>query len=366
MSENSTSYEYWLENYHFLKINDGKLILWNYKSHEQFELDAEHLARLIEFSQGALLSNTALDQEIFGTGILLKNKPVSKWGWDWLAQIFHFGTCHPTSPTSGVTDELIAEYNKSYTEYCASIAHNEPEVEIIKGGKIYQLPPPDLNSFESVSFWETLTRRRTCRDFDSSSVNLSDISDMLFATFGDQRSPDPSTPKNVKVYGYRRTSPAAGGLQCTEPYLWAINVIGLPAGIYHYLSCKHQLEAIDGIKPEHPIGTYLCNQHWANDLAFAVIMTCRMDKMWWKYPHSRAYRPMLMDVGHLSQTLNMCITAKKLHPWITGYFHDKEIAELLSCDQEHEQPMLLVGAGRGLGSSFSRESTDQFKIMNSQ
>jgi len=212
-----------------------------------------------------------------------------------------------------------------------------------------------------MSLWDTLKQRRTCRDFDGSSVSLSRISTLLFAVFGDQQSPDPSIPDNLLVYGYRRTSPVAGGLQSTEPYIWIMNVEGLAPGLYHYLSCRHQLEIVSHDDIPYPIGTYLCNQNWANDMAFAVIMTCRFDKMWWKYPHSRAYRPMLMEVGHLSQTLNLCITAMGLKPWLTGYFHDKEIAELLHCEDEVEHPIFLVGAGNGSGSSLSRSEREIIK-----
>lgn len=353
MQSNSNNV-HWLDHCHFLKIHDGKLIFWNYKSHNQFELEQEHLARLIEFSSGSVLTDAPVDQEIQEAGVLTGGKIVSQWGWDWLSHIFHFGTCHPSSPTTGSNEELSLEYSRSYIEFCESLACNEPEIEVVNGGRIIELPTPDLRKFQSTSLWNALAQRRTCRDFDRSSVDLSEVSNLLFATFGDQKSPDTTLVEGMRNFGFRRTSPAAGGLQCTEPYLWAINVDGLAPGIYHYLSCRHQLEVVTDDAPEHQIGTYMCNQNWSNDMAFAVLMTCRLDKMWWKYPHSRAYRPMLMEVGHLSQTLNLCITAAGLYPWITGYFHDRELATLLKCAPEIEHPILVVGAGKGTGSSLSR------------
>lgn len=64
---------------------------------------------------------------------------------------------------------------------------------------------------------------------------------------------------------------------------------------------------------------------------------------------------MLLDVGHLSQTANLLITALGLHPWLTGYFHDKEINELLEVNLPSEQVIFLVGAGNGTGSSYTTE-----------
>lgn len=358
MLKNTNTIHYWLDNHHFLKIHDGSLVFWNYRLHEQFQIDITHLSRLIEFSKGSKLSNSSVDNDILGAAAILQEEPKTDWGWDWLAHIFHHGTCHP-SPI----DSDNSEYHQSYIDYCESIAKEEPAIDVVKGGEIVDLPKPDLSLFEKHSLWGALTRRRTCRDFNGSSVELSEVSDLLFATFGDQCTPDSTTPKNAKVYGYRRTSPSAGGLNCTEAYLWAINIEGIPEGIYHYLPRRHKLEIVSRKLPEHPIGTYLCNQNWANDMSFAVVMTCKMDKMWWKYPHSRAYRPMLMDVGHLSQTLNLCITAKNLHPWITGYFHDKEIANILQCEKDIEHPLFIVGAGNGSGSSFSRDTREEFKKL---
>lgn len=358
MLKNKHSIEYWLDEHHFLKIHDGKLIFWNYRLHEQFEIDINYLNRLLDFSKGSIFTESQKDNDILNSGVIRKEKQKVEWGWDWLAHIFHYGTCHP-SPI----DPENSEYHESYINYCASIEKEEPEIDVIKGGLLVNLPRPDISIFNTHSLWEALSHRRTCRDFNGSSVSLADVSDLLFATFGDQCAPDPTTPNNAKVHGYRRTSPSAGGLNCTEAYLWAINIDGLSKGIYHYLSRRHQLEAVSDQLPNYPIGTYLCNQNWANDMAFAVIMTCKMDKLWWKYPHSRAYRPMLMDVGHLSQTLNLCITAKNLHPWITGYFHDKEISNILQCEKEREHPILLVGAGKGSGSSFSRDTREEFKKL---
>lgn len=344
----------WLNHCHFLKIHDGRLVFWDYQKHSQFDIEQQHLARLIEFSTGSSLAATQVDQDILDSGVLTDSMAAKQWGWDWLSHIFHVGTCHPSPPEPGVTGQLAVEYSRSYLEYCESLSSTEPEVEVVKGGRRVELPKPELKKLQSVSLWDALSQRRTCRDFDGSRVSLGKVATLLFAAFGDQKSPDPTLPDETDTYGFRRTSPAAGGLQSTEPYLWVINVDGLAPGIYHYLSCQHQLEVVADCAPDHPIGTYLCNQHWANDMAFAVVMTCRFDKMWWKYPHSRAYRPMLMDVGHLSQTLNLCITALGLHPWLTGYFHDKELAALVGCTSDIEHPILVVGAGGGSGSSLSR------------
>ncbi|GKS93756.1 MULTISPECIES: SagB/ThcOx family dehydrogenase [unclassified Acidovorax] len=341
----------WLQPSHFLKIDAGKLIFWDYEKHQQFEITPKHLNRLLEFSTGAFVKKTQVDEDISNAEVLVDAFREQKWSWDWLSHIFHYGTQHPLAPESMQSPTSSHEYAASYLDFCASIRDAMPPVEIIKGGTRFALPDFELKELNSANLWESLLSRRTCRDFDSKPVSLRKISTLLYCAFGDIKADE--NMENLSVYGYKRTSPAAGGLQCTEPYLWAINIEGLPSGIYHYLSKRHELEFIKAL-PEEPIGTYLCHQDWANDMAFAIVMTSRFDKMWWKYPHSRAYRPMLMEVGHLSQTLNLLITAMELKPWLTGYFHDRELAEILECSADIEHPILVVGGGTGSGNSVDR------------
>jgi SagB-type dehydrogenase family enzyme len=344
-----------LTRFHFLKINEGKLIFWDYQNHAQFELTVDHLQRLIDFSAGSAASDSEIDQDILSAGVLGDTDAAHghPWGWDWLAHIFHYGTCHPSAPVDIGPDGAM-EDAKSYLEFCESISDAEPPVEIVKGGGLTELPRPQLDDFESKSLWSVLRDRKTCRDFDGGPVSLVTLSNCLFAGLGEQERPQSELSDVVEQYGYRRTSPSAGGLQSTEAYVWALNVTGLEPAIYHYLPRRHKLELVEPRLPPLSLGAYLCNQLWADDLAFAIILTARFDKMWWKYPHSRAYRPLLMEAGHFSQTLNLALTASGLHPWMTGYFHDKEIAGLLRCDPGVEHPLFVVGGGTGSGNPLDR------------
>lgn len=201
----------------------------------------EHLARMQEYSKGSIYDASTIDQELLDSRAIGQESQVSKWKWDWLAHIFHYGTNHPFIPEEKSVDEQTNQYSQSYAEHCQSISSQAPPVDLVKGGSLISLPPPDTKCFARTSLWDALSKRRTCRDFDGSAATLRDLSDLLFATFGDQMTPDPTLPENVRVYGYRRTAPSAGGLQCTEPYIWVMNVSGLEPGIYHYLSRSHQL-----------------------------------------------------------------------------------------------------------------------------
>jgi SagB-type dehydrogenase family enzyme len=348
-----TAKKKWLSNDIFFVLKEGAAYLWDYRNHAQYQISVSEFERLVNFSAGDVVKDTIDDISIDTCGILLEEKPTDEWGWDELSKIFHIGTSHPNPPTPD-KPELYIEYAKSYLDFCESIHKSEPTISLIKGGTKTFLPPPNISIIQKSSLWETLLARHTCRDFFDTPVSILSLATILYGTLADKKETEYDAPIGAQKFGFRRTSPSAGGLQATEGYVWVRNVEDLAPGIYHYISEQHVLEKVRELPPE-VISTYLCGQHWANNLAFAIFFTSRFDKLWWKYPHSRAYRPMLLDVGHLSQTANLLITALGLHPWLTGYFHDKEINELLEVNLPSEHVIFLVGAGHGTGSSYTKE-----------
>ncbi|WP_082717418.1 MULTISPECIES: nitroreductase family protein [Burkholderia] len=87
----------------------------------------------------------------------------------------------------------------------------------------------------------------------------------------------------------------------------------------------------------------------------APVVWSRFDKMWWKYPHSRAYRVALLDMGCLAQTFQLVTTGLGLKSWLTGYFLDREINRLLAVDEINESVLFFVGAGEGADTPFAPE-----------
>lgn len=346
-----TAKEKWLSDDLFLLFRSGAAVVWDYKNHKQFEITDAEFVRLKEFSAGEILTNSLQDQLFDKAGLLSDlTSTENGWGWDVLSKIFHVGTSHPNPPTADDPTKHI-EYAKGYLDFCKSIEGDIPNLVNTKGTTRTLLPAPDYSVIKDSNLWESLLARRTCRDFFDTPVSLNDFSLLLKGTLGTIEAPDYDAPLGVQRFGFRRTSPSAGGLQATEGYVWVRNVTGIDPGIYYYASGSHYLELVAEL-PSEPISTYLCGQHWANNLGFSLFFTANFDRLWWKYPHSRAYRPMLMDIGHLSQTFNLLATALGLQTWLTGYFHDREINELLKLQQPNEQTLFLVGAGHGSGSSY--------------
>src|SRR5712691_8992762 len=76
-------------------------------------------------------------------------------------------------------------------------------------------------------------------------------------------------------------------------------------------------------------------------------MTARFDRSFWKYRwHDRAYRVLLLDAGHLSQTFYLVCTELGLGPFVTAAVNDANVEERLGLDPYREGVLALCGCGR--------------------
>jgi SagB-type dehydrogenase family enzyme len=350
----------------FFKFQDGRFIAWNYRAHEQFELTFPYLKRLYEIAagvetarseQGSGVTVDTIDAELEAAVLVSADFPDVRWGWDSLSHIFHVGT-NSRLPPGG--DLPRADSSAGYIEQCEALDDHAPEVIPSIAGEAFRLPIPDIAALRRISLWDALLARRTAREFTGEPIALETVGAILHATFGAVHGPQRSDVEDVGIrsYGYRRTSPSGGGLQVTEPYLISRTITGLPQGVYHYHAIDHTLTRIAAEFPAADLGPLLAGQNFANDLGFAIFLTVRFDKMWWKYPHSRSYRIALMDVGHLSQTFHLACTAYQLSSWLTGAFYDEEIARRLGFDARRQGAMLLIGAGTGHGRPINQAILD--------
>jgi len=217
-----------------------------------------------------------------------------------------------------------------------------------------------------MSLQSVLLRRQTCRAFVGGSIDIELVSDALYTTFGAVHGNERSDLKSLGLLpvGYRRTSPSGGGLHPSEPYLVALRVDGLEPGIYHYSSDRHRLTPVRGAIEQGQLGHLLCGQNFCEEMAYGIFITSDFSKLWWKYPHSRAYRVALLDIGCLAQTFQLVCTAQGTQSWLTGYFRDHQINHLLKLNEGKSSVMFFLGAGIGDG-PISPDMLDAIRSMTS-
>jgi SagB-type dehydrogenase family enzyme len=339
---------------YFIKVHNGKLILWDYLNQRQYEVGSDHVSRLLALSQDSKFGEVQIDNELAGAGLLESDiDAASGWRGGMLSRLFHFGTQVILADGQHAPEPSTEE---AYIDWSTQIAEHPVPLTLKHEGAIYELPAPSVADFNNSSLWEVLQGRRTSRDFSGESVSLQQIANVMFATFGfihGEGRPEMLTGGFLPL-GNRRSSPSAGSLQTTEPYLISLSIDGLPRGIFHYRSESHQLVQLDVVFEPEMLAGLLGGQEHASELSFGVLLTSRFDRIFWKYPSDRAYRMMLTDLGCLAQTFQLACTASHLESWMTGCLFEREFNRILSFDESNESAMFFLGAGHGSGLPFSR------------
>jgi SagB-type dehydrogenase family enzyme len=249
--------------------------------------------------------------------------------WSPEAAFFHFATKNGTFPDDFRTRdrELIEK------------ARRDPQPAPTKrvDGPRLRLPttflPDDLQN--------VLAKRRTWRNFSDRPVPAASLGAVLDHTFGVQRR------GHVRDQGpvILRTSPSGGSRHPIEAYVLAWNVAGLKAGAYHYDSDSKELVDLDRPIASRDIAPMLAHQTYFADAGAAVIMCPVFARTMWRYEHSRAYRTVLIDAGHLGQTFCLAATALGLAPFTTMAFSEEALEKLLGLDGIRECPIYVAGVG---------------------
>ncbi len=309
-------------------------------------MEPHYLDRIALYAQGNTpQDDLEIDNELQKADIISKNAyEENPWGWDILSKIFHIGTQNlpHLECSKNPNDWLLARFNENNQEL-----KQFQGLYIEKQGPHIALPEPDFSVLQNKSLYETVSSRKTCRDFFESRLSLLDVSTLLFTAFGKFHQENSEIEDlGLEELCLRKTSPSGGGLHPTEVYLAALTVDDLEPGIYHYNVKNHTLTLINDIHPT-ALQETLNEQFYMENISAGLFLTSCFHKVWQKYPNSRAYRIALMDVGHVSQTTLLVATALGLHTWMSGAFQDDKANKLLNITTTDEAPLFFIGLGQG-------------------
>jgi len=77
-----------------------------------------------------------------------------------------------------------------------------------------------------------------------------------------------------------------------------------------------------------------------------AIAVSRFRRNFWKYRnHAKAYRALILDVGHLSQTQYLAATELGLAAFITAAINEVDIEQAFGLDPVEESPLAVTGFG---------------------
>jgi putative peptide maturation dehydrogenase len=193
---------------------------------------------------------------------------------------------------------------------------------------------------------DLLSRRATCRNFDPDrAVPWSIFSHLLRRTFG-AHGVQNVTPEAAVV---KKTSPSAGGLHPTEAYLLIQRVAHVAPGLYHYHAGEHALEPLAALSADEAYalaGSFVAQQDWFARAPVMVLLVPRFARSLWKYrKHAKIHRALILDVGHLAQTLQISATEFGLGAFVTSAINEVDIERALGLEPMQESPLAACGFG---------------------
>jgi putative peptide maturation dehydrogenase len=208
-------------------------------------------------------------------------------------------------------------------------------------GHYEPLPPVGRTDYDQL-----LERRTTCRNFDGQrSISRELLAQLLQRTVKAQA----VVQVEADTEFLKKNVPSGGGLHATETYLLVQRVDDLQPGLYHYHPVQHALVAL----PRHcdrPLqevaNAMLSGQDWFADAAAHLVLVPRYARTYWKYRnHAKAYRALLLDVGHISQALYMAATERGMAAFVTAAINEGDTEAAFGLDGITQSPVAIVGVG---------------------
>jgi putative peptide maturation dehydrogenase len=208
-------------------------------------------------------------------------------------------------------------------------------------GKYAPLPEVARTEYDHL-----LERRTTCRNFDAGrSISRELLAQLLQRTVKAQA----VVQVEADTEFLKKNVPSAGGLHATETYLLVQRVDGMEPGLYHYHPVLHALVALPR-QCQRPLqdvaNAMLSGQDWFADAAAHLVLVPRYARTYWKYRnHAKAYRALLLDVGHISQALYMAATERGMAAFVTAAINEVDTEAAFALDGITQSPVAIVGVG---------------------
>ncbi len=203
---------------------------------------------------------------------------------------------------------------------------------------LVQLPAPEMLPDKMTSFLQLIELRSSYRDYNHSSLNLKELSFLLWCTQGVKMLTPPGITK--------RNVPSAGSRHALETYLIIHRVTGLEPGIYRYMALEHALhrEELDGnamIKAEQSFNSKTIVEH----SAVTFIWTAVSRRMTYAFSN-RGYRYIFLDAGHTCENLYLASEVLGMGACALGAFSDESLNDALALDMDKEFAVYAASVGK--------------------
>jgi len=199
---------------------------------------------------------------------------------------------------------------------------------------ITKLPTPQITG--NISLEKSIQNRRSVRQYSNQSLNLSDVSQLLWAGQGIT-----DTQKNL------RAAPSAGQVYPLELYVIVGigGVSGLKEGLYHYVPQNNTLEKILEGDIRNNLSQVANGQPWVKQAPMNIVITGNYQKMINKYKDQQlSTRFVDMEAGHVGENLYLQAEARGLATVSLGSFDENQMIRLLHLPN-NEKPLYIFPVG---------------------
>jgi SagB-type dehydrogenase family enzyme len=204
-----------------------------------------------------------------------------------------------------------------------------PGVVMAQSTEAVTLPRPAEAG--ELSLEQSLSRRRSVREYRDAAIGLAEIGQLLWAAQG-----------ITAPQGYR-TAPSAGALYPLELYLVAGRVQGMAAGVYRYEPESHRLVKTASDDRRKPLTRAALSQSWMCEAAAVVVFAAVYERTTRKYGE-RGIRYVHMEAGFAAENLFLQAASLGLATVVVGAFDDDGVAGVLQLPAD-VYPLLLMPVG---------------------
>ena len=222
-------------------------------------------------------------------------------------------------------DEIYREvYSKPFKKYPAA-----KKVDLLKDFSDSYLPVEPA-----------IRERRSIRDFSGGSLNLDQLSKILYFSYGITG----SLKLGAESALYLRATPSGGALYPLEVYPILFKVEGMEPGVYHHNIKENRLEFLKGGDFCQDVYKYCLGQDMVLSSSLVLAISAIFQRSKHKYGE-RGYRYILLEAGHLAQNIYLITMSLNLGCVTIGGFNDDAFNELLELDGVEESTLYLAVIG---------------------
>lgn len=297
-------------------------------------------------------------ESVIGKGLLLgegsadaeSNATTAASEWHTLAALYHFNSgwrdVHELVSLPEDRDELLGLVETSPAAFAEYIERQgPPPPAFVERHDAKERIPLDPLVGEG-PLYDILAGRRTTRLFDPRRpISARDLSTLLHSVFGATGLKELAPG----FHGLRRTSPSGGDLHPIEGYVLTLRVEGIEPGLHHYAARDHGLETLRTLslpEAEDLSHELTAGQSFARQAGALVLLSARFYRTFWKYRrHAKAYKVLLLEAGHLSQTFYLVAEELGLGAFFAGAINDRNAGEILGLDPAREAVLGILGCG---------------------